>query len=65
MLVIDANWWLVLDCHMERVRIRLMKDYDGRMAGESITVDAKLAAKLIRKGFAYRDKMLIRSEVNK
>jgi hypothetical protein len=47
---------------MERVRVRLLKDHNGRLAGESITVPIALARKLFRKGIAYKDKMITRSD---
>ncbi len=47
---------------MERVRIRLLKDYKDRLAGEVISVPQTLARKLYRKGIAYKDKMITRSD---
>jgi len=47
---------------MERVRVRLLKDYKQRLAGETISVPITLARKLYRKGIAYKDKMITRSD---
>lgn len=64
-VVIDEKPLPLLDKRMERVRIRLLRDYGSRLAGESITVTSALARKLYRKGIAYKDKMITRSDTKK
>ena len=63
--VIDEKRLALLDKLMERVRIRLLKDYGSRLAGETISVPIDLARKLYRKGIAYKDKMITRSDTSK